>query len=178
MNKLIKLTLLAFSGLLFVNCSGGGSSSGSSLTGNDYSGEYTLSGVECYDSTTYAVTEVATLSGYSSSVSINKNSYSSSSASSGCSVKSTGTIVFNSDYTADINSRVDSATNNACTSVFAISSNNDITPKSAPTPITVGSSTAQNTNWVRNNTTGSIGFLSVLKTTNSSDLCFLVYTRN
>lgn len=179
----LQKVVLIMAVLSLASCSGGGGGSGAAtpvaVQGNDYSGTYILAGIECFSSTTGTYTDSALLASYSTTMVISGNSYTSTTVAPSCQTVTTGKLVFNSDYTLSLSQMtVMSATGGSCNSVLQVSASpvNHITPTSASGVVTVGAPQADRlTNWIRNNTSGSIGIFSVFKTTNSADLCFFIY---
>lgn len=178
--------LMSLSGLFCLSaCSGGGAGGGLSsvpVKGVDLSGIYSLAGVECYSQSTYQMTEYASFLGYTSVLTISGNSISSVSQTASCAAETNGRVVFNSDNTAEIGDMsYSSVSSGACTFSLNLSNTptNTITPKALSTTVSRGQvEPGKTTNWVRNNSTESIGILSVYKAANPSDVCLLIYFKN
>lgn len=164
--------------LLVLGCAKSSEETKTTVSGNDYSGTYALSGVECYNSALSALTNVATVTnGFSESVVISGNSLTATDTQGACTVVFTGDIVFSSSTLSLTNRKVASATGGACSLTLTLSAG-AITPNSSTTAYNPSSALTSLTNalYIRSETTGAVWLPSV-HTDGAGGYCFLKYIK-
>ncbi len=185
--KFLVLTPFLFL-LMACNESGDGTTASPSVTGEDLSGSYTLIGYECYQaSSPYSLTQYGQINA-SGSITINGNSYSSSTSDNDCVVEISSNIVFGTDNTYDISqSSVTSATSGSCdinaTLTELNGSANSLVSRNVTISYSEGSladsSNIYDYTETSNNNLLAIYFpLVTVSGSSPSDNCFLVYREN
>ncbi len=142
------------------------------------SGTYYLKGIECYNKYSNAKTDAALIDTIDS-ITIDGFNFTGRTENPGCIVESSGTLKFNANSTAEYKGSVISATNGSCVSTILISETipNNIAPKISQSAPTTGETWSKKTIWTRNQDNSTFGLLSIFKTTNPEDYCFVFYMR-
>lgn len=174
-----QLFVISLVGVLLVSCSKSTESAGAAVVGIDMSGNYTLKGVECYNSSLSTLTSSATYNtGYSDIVTISGNNFSETTSTSTCTVSYSANIVFKDSNKMDITSyKVTSATNGSCSQTSSISGSS-ITPNSKTTSYSTGQTYTDTKDavYVYNSTSKSVGILSTFSDGNGG-YCFIIFQK-
>ena len=185
----MKLKFLALTPflLLLIACneSGDGSTSTPSVTGEDLSGTYSLIGYECYEATSpFGLTQYGQINA-SGSITVNGNSYSSSTSDNDCVVDISSNIIFGTDNTYDITqSSVTSATSGSCDINATLTELNGSANSLVSTNVVISyseGSLADSSNIYDYTETSNSNLLAIyfplitVSGSSPSDNCFLVY---
>lgn len=143
-----------------------------------FSGTYYLKGIECYNKYSSAKTDGALIE-TTDSITLQGTTFTGRTENPGCVVENSGTLQFNPNSTANYKGSVISATNGSCVSTVSISDfiPNNITPKISQSTVTTGDTWDKKTLWTRRSDYSAFGILSIFKTTNTEDYCFVIYMR-
>lgn len=186
----MRRSLVALCAVGLMACSGEDApgNSPAAVEGADYSGTYSLAGVECYNSAGTAQTAAADFTGSTSAetITVSGNSATIKDTSGSCVGTETAKLVFTaSDPSygtfALSNRSTSTSTGGTCSFGYTLNalSGGAITPSSFNNTFYQGAMPSPfSASYIRNSTTGTIGLFTVLQVSGSStDLCFLVYLR-
>lgn len=183
----MKLQLTVLFSLFIISCggSGGGGAGDLPVEGVDLTGVYRLSRVSCVNSAGTAVTATANISVSSptSTMTINKNQFSTQTLSGSCSSLTKGKIIFSDDSTVDITGvSTTTSTQGSCafTTTLVPQSGGTITPSSTTATINHNGTPPDflDAGYVIDDDVTIIGIFSTFTVSGSpTDLCFIVYER-
>ncbi len=165
----------------------GSTSASAAVEGQDFSGSYQLTDIECY-STSGDLIQSATFLGYTNTITIVGNHYASFESSGSCVASTSGRIVFQSGGSTDFSSGTFSVTQQtltvpagSCTLDYNLSSSpsNDIVPKTlSNVKNDSGSAPDFSGAFLSDPSSGAVGIAAKYTVSNAtSDACFLVYDR-
>lgn len=185
----MKTILALVTAFLLIGCagsSGGGSGAAASATVYDFSGNYTLSRIQCYNSaltvpSTYAVLQAA--SSNTELISIVNGVLTTITTLSVCQTTTTGNITFTDAGMTVTNRVVTNKVGGGCATGYVRDTTpaNTITPGSITAVYTLGQTLPDivNAAYIRNTTTSVTAILSTFANSSSvTDLCFVVYNKN
>lgn len=168
--------------VLITSCSGGGGGSGSvgsSITGLDFSGTYTLVNVQCTNSSITTITNATTFSGVANdTLTVNGNSYTGSTTFGACSTTYEGNVVVTNSGLSLSNRRIVTATGGSCNQTLNLNGT-AITPTSTTSTVSSNQSQTNLTNipYLWNPSTLAFGLLSIYTDGTSGGYCFIVYQK-
>ncbi|GEM_PF-3512578 len=177
--KIQMIALVLLLSLTGCNKSSDSPSATAAVEGIDYSGTYSLKGVECYNSSLTTLTNSATWgAGYSDVVTLTGNTLTEVATYGSCTVNYTGKVVVLDSLKMNITGlKISSVTGGSCSQTKTLS-NPSITPSASTNTYSTGQSLSDTIGaiYIYNSTSKVIGLLSTYSD-GSGGYCFITYTR-